>query len=168
MLYKTTNNKLNRDKLGIIFILIVPTIVWFSISDFNLTVFLTAIGIETIIVLGLVAWYRNSAFDLVFSDDKVIYKKKIQKEESQFDYNDLVEVHFNESISIKYPSSNIFCFSVNNSNIKLTTDIVKNGEGFIEFIKFLKSKNSHFKTYVKPKGTKMHSRLRQEILGTEY
>src|SRR5690554_759145 len=168
MLYRTTNNRQNFDKLGIIFILLIPTVVWFFISDYDLIWFVGVVAIETVIVLGLSIWYRKSAFELTFTTDKIIYHQKFSSKKTDFSYRDLTQVHFNESISPSIPSSNIFVFKKGSSIVKLRTDIVETGEAFVNFIKFLKTKNTDFETYVKPKGTKLHSRLRQEILKTEF
>ncbi|MAY84095.1 MAG: hypothetical protein CMP59_08175 [Flavobacteriales bacterium] len=168
MLYRATNKQQNSLKLAFIFIILAPTIVYFFLSKDELAL-LTALFIAEMIFFGLlIRWHRRSAFELIFYPDKIIFRKKFGNKEVIFSYDQLKEVHFNDTSGSSAPSSNKFVFFSNGNSNKLHTDPVEYGESFITFVKFLKSKNEDFKTFIRPKGTKMHMRLRQEILNEEF
>lgn len=167
MLYRTTNKRQNFDNIGYVFLSVFSVLLWYYFLSPSLVTIIIVFTIEAAFALFMIRVFKKSAFELIFENDKIVYSKKFEKEITEFNYADLKEVHYFESYG-KTPSFNKFVFHSVNKDSKLKTDIVEQGEAFVKFIKFLKEKNPEFKTFIMPKGTQMHTRLRQEILKSEF
>lgn len=167
MLYRTNNKRQNFEKIGLVILSVFAILLWYYFLSPSPVPIIIVFTIEAVLVLFIIRIFKKSAFELIFEDEKIIYSKKFEKQIIEFKYTELKEVHYFESYG-KTPSFNKFVFHSGNKDLKLRTDIVEYGEAFVNFIKFLKEKNPEFNTYVTPKGTQMHMRLRQEILNTEF
>ena len=166
--YTTTNSEQNRTKLALVYLSIAPLIVSLQTNDLELFWIVIICLLEAILIWIVILWFRASAFELAFYDDKIIQSYKYKSRVYEFSYPDLLEVHYSESYKSSVPSSNTFVLEFHGRKLKLRTNLTERGENYILFIRFLKERNHHFETFIKPKGTKMHTRLRQEILGTKY
>ena len=164
--YQTNNSRLNSDKLGLIFILAFATLAYLYKSKFDLLVTFTLIFIEAAIAFALIYWYRTSAFVVNFNDTNIEQVFTYSKSICYFSYNDLKELRYIEGF--RGPTINTIKIQKDGSIHTLKVNVVERGEKYVLFIKWLKTKKPDFETYIYPKGSELHMRLRQELLKTEY
>jgi len=164
--YHSSNIEHNFQKLfalfAITFINFLTNVISIPISYVTLLLVLANI----LVGIFLIKLYRKKSFTLQFKEEAVIQKFTFSNTTNIYSYKDLLSVELKDFQ--RGPSDNIFIFQKNGVKYKFKCDEIASGEAYVQFIKWLKTKNGNFETYIYPKGTTLHMRLRQEILGKEY
>lgn len=162
--YSVNNSILNYNLFSILFIVAIPFI--FYIPKASTVTILVFIGVFLTILFFVIKLFLRLAFEINFMENEIIIDYYNQNRKVTYKYSDLLSVTHN--LPSKGISTNKFVFSNGQSTKTYRTPLIESGENFVTFIKYLKSKNNNFKTYINPKGSVLHLRLRQELLGTEY
>jgi hypothetical protein len=162
--YSTSNSRSNSDKFGLFFI--VSTAAFVGVFSYGFNFFTVFIYVTSIIVfaVAMVSWYRQAAFVLNFNDNGIEQVYTYRGNKMCFAYEELKQVHYLDGKGI----ANVFVLQKENKPYTIKVTTVCYGEKYVAFIKWLKIKNPDFETHVAPKGTTMHMRLRQELLGYKY
>jgi hypothetical protein len=111
-----------------------------------------------------IKYYKKIYFEIDFLENEISIRYPHRELKLKVPYSDLISIDYRKGKR----SMNIFKIRQDNNVLKLSTSAIASGEEYVHFIKYLKSKNTDFKTYIYPKGSHLHMRLRQELLGTEY
>ncbi len=162
--YSTSNVRLNGDKFWLFFIVSTTAFVGVLSYGFNFFTVLIYVTSITVFAVAIVAWYRQAAFVLNFNDNGIEQVYTYSGNKMYFGYEDLKQIHYIEVKGVK----NELILQKENKAYTIKVTSVGYGEQYVAFIKWLKTKNPDFETYVAPKGTTMHMRLRQELLGYKY
>jgi len=164
--YHTTNSRKNGDKIGLLFIITLPTLVYiFTAKPGVLTIALILTAL-ILVTTALIAWYRACSFVVNFTDTHIEQTFRHSKRKYCFPYHHLKEVHYIDVYNS--PAINTFKIQKDGSILSLKVNPVGYGEKYVSFIKWLKTKNPDFQTFIYPKGSELHMRLRQELLKTEF
>lgn len=162
--YSANNSILNYDRLLTVFIIAIPFLFFIPKTG---TAFLVAfIGILLTALILSIKLFLKLSFEINFMENEIIIDYFNRNRKVIYNYSDLLSVTYKQVG--KGISTNEFTFSDDHSIKIYKTSLIASGENFVTFIKYLKSKNNAFKTYIQPKGSELHLKLRKELLGTEY
>lgn len=164
--YHTTNSRKNGDKIGLIFIIALPTLVYILTGKPGILTIALILTALILVTTALIVWYRACSFVVDFTDTQIEQTFKYSKRKYYFHYQDLKEVHLSKVYNS--PTINTFKVQKDGSILSLKVNPVGYGEKYVSFIKWLKTKNPDFETFIYPKGSELHMRLRQELLKTEF
>jgi len=164
--YQFSNLTINFQKLIFIFVLTLAHIMVLITVEFPIYLKIFSITLNAILAVFIVLLYNKNAFTFSFTENKIVQRFTYSSIVIEFDYTDLVSVKYNQFS--KSPNVNIFVLAKYNKKYSVKTEALVDAEKYIGFIKWLKTKSTSFETYVYPKGSLLHMRLRQEILGKEF
>ena len=123
------------------------------------------ITISIILSLLIILYQRKRVFEIQFKDEFVEIEFIYTKRKLQVPYSELLTVEY---ISVyKYPTKNKIEFKLNKKRKKLKFLTIANSNDYVEFIKWLKSKNENIEWRVFPSDNIMNHKL-QEIYGFKY
>ncbi|PQJ74161.1 hypothetical protein [Polaribacter gangjinensis] len=130
------------------------------------------IGIQILIIIGsillsiwLVLYQRKKVFEIIFEKEKIRIEYVYNSNKIEIDYAELLTVEYISTT--KNPTRNKIEFKLNGSIKKLKFLSVADSNEYVEFIKFLKSKNENIKWKVFPSDNIMNHKL-QEVYGFNY
>ncbi|NJB72019.1 hypothetical protein GGR42_002510 [Saonia flava] len=130
----------------------------------NLIYQILAISI-TLILIGLIMYYaRIKAFSILFEDKHVVVKYRFINKVKHINYSDIMELKYINAS--KSPTTNEIKFKEAEQNLSLKFLSIEY-ESYIEFVKWIKSKNDKIQLTVFPSDNYMNHRL-QEIYGFKY
>lgn len=164
--YQTSNSLHNSEKLQLLFAVTLTHVFLLIMVGFSVFFKCTTITLNFVLAIWLINVYRKNAFELIFSDENILQNFKFISKTNEFSYSDLISVSYKDWT--RSPDDNIFCLKKLNKVYEIKTDVRLSIEDYLQFIKWLKIKNPNFETFVYPKGSTLHMRLRQELLGKEY
>jgi hypothetical protein len=162
--YSINNSLLNYDIFKILFIVTIPFV--FFLTKVSLTIIIISVFVFIALFILAIRLFKKWTFELKFNDNEIIVDYFNLNRQDTYSYNDLISIKYIQTG--KGISINKFVFSKGQTTKTYRTPLIESGEEFVTFIKYLKTKNNTFKTFVEPKGSTIHMRLRQELLGTEY
>ena len=130
------------------------------------------IGIQFLIIVGsillsiwLVSYQRKKVFDIIFEKEKIRIEYVYNNKKIEIEYSELLTVEYISTP--KNPTRNKIEFKLNGNIKKLKFLSVADSNEYVEFIKFLKSKNQNIKWKVFPSDNIMNHKL-QEVYGFKY
>ena len=130
------------------------------------------IGIQILIIIGsillsiwLVSYQRKKVFDIIFEKEKIRIEYVYNNKKIEIEYSELLTVEYISTP--KNPTRNKIEFKLNGNIKKLKFLSVADSNEYVEFIKFLKSKNQNIKWKVFPSDNIMNHKL-QEVYGFKY
>ncbi|MCL7755136.1 hypothetical protein [Polaribacter sp. Z022] len=130
------------------------------------------IGIQILIIIGsillsiwLVSYQRKKVFDIIFEKEKIRIEYVYNNKKIEIEYSELLTVEYISAP--KNPTRNKIEFKLNGNIKKLKFLSVADSNEYVEFIKFLKSKNQNIKWKVFPSDNIMNHKL-QEVYGFKY
>lgn len=159
------NFRSNAQKLGIIIPVLVVGLLIVVLSKFDTIFIILAIFISITLIGVILYFYKNGGHQIIFNENDIIIKAEMNNSETVFAYTDLLSI---KHTTFKGGSFVTLSFNRNNELIKKHFDNNSSHVEFVKFVVMLKQKNKNLKTYIYPKGSKLHSTLRKEILGLEY
>ncbi len=162
--YSINNSLLNYDIFKILFIVTIPCL--FFLTKASLTIILISVFVFITLLIFAIRQFQNRTFELKFNENEIIVDYFNLNRQDTYSYNAIISIKYIQTG--KGISINKFVFSKGQTTKTYRTPLIESGEEFVTFIKYLKTKNNTFKTYVEPKGSTIHMRLRQELLDTEY
>ena len=122
---------------------------------------LISIGIVILIIL----YQRKRTFDIKFSENGIIIEYPFLKKTVQISYANLLLIEF-MSVN-RTPNMNRIKFKIGNKIESLRFLTVAQSDQYIEFIKWLKSKNDKLELKVFPSDHIMNHKI-QEVYGFKY
>ena len=122
---------------------------------------LISIGIVILIIL----YQRKRTFDIKFLENEIIIEYPFLKKTSQVPYVDLLQIEFISAY--RTPNRNRIKFKIGNKIESLRFLTVAQSDQYIEFIKWLKSKNDKLELKVFPSDHIMNHKI-QEVYGFKY
>ncbi|WP_417873806.1 hypothetical protein [Xanthomarina gelatinilytica] len=122
---------------------------------------LISIGIVILIIL----YQRKRTFDIKFLENEIIIEYPFLKKTSQVPYVDLLQIEFISAY--RTPNRNRIKFKIENKIESLRFLTVAQSDQYIEFIKWLKSKNDKLELKVFPSDHIMNHKI-QEVYGFKY
>ena len=122
---------------------------------------LISIGIVILIIL----YQRKKTFDIKFSENGIIIEYPFLKKTVQVSYADLLQIEFISAY--RAPNRNSIKFKIGNKIESLRFLTVAQSDQYIEFIKWLKSKNDKLELKVFPSDHIMNHKI-QEVYGFKY
>lgn len=142
-----------------IFASIILSLIGYSLFSATVSIFLKTITIcLTLLILVSIALYlRNIVFSIFFKETEIMIDYHLKNQKTRLDYSDLVEIKY---ISVqKAPDMNrIYFKTINGSNSKKFQAVAMNDE-FVEFYKWLKTKNPKIKVLVTPPDHYLNEKL---------
>ncbi len=130
----------------------------------NLIYQILAISI-TLILIGLIIYYaRTKAFSIQFEEKHVVVKYRFISTIKYINYSDITELKYINAS--KSPTTNEIKFKEAEQYLSLKFLSIEY-ESYIEFVKWIKSKNGKIQLTVFPSDNYMNHRL-QEIYGFKY
>ncbi|WP_178985134.1 hypothetical protein [Winogradskyella helgolandensis] len=141
--------------IGIILAITLETL-WIKV----MTVFI-ALGIVVVIIL----YQRQKTFTIKFSEDEIRIEYPYLRTIIQVPYSDVFQIEF---ISVyRSPDRNRMKFKIGNKIKTLRFLVVAQSDQYIEFIKWLKSKNDKIELKVFPSDHILNHKI-QEVYGFKY
>ncbi|MBG7612880.1 hypothetical protein IU405_11545 [Polaribacter sp. BAL334] len=131
-------------------------IIWIKVISI-----LISIGIVILIIL----YQRKRTFDIKFLENEIIIKYPFLKKTSQVPYVDLLQIEFISAY--RTPNRNRIKFKIGNKIESLRFLTVAQSDQYIEFIKWLKSKNDKLELKVFPSDHIINHKI-QEVYGLKY
>jgi len=122
---------------------------------------LISIGIVILIIL----YQRKKTFDIKFSENEIIIEYTFLKKIVKVPYTDLMQIEFISAY--RAPNRNRIKFKIGNKIESLRFLTVAQSDQYIEFIKWLKSKNDKLELKVFPSDHIMNHKI-QEVYGFKY
>jgi len=122
---------------------------------------LISIGIVVLITL----YQRKRTFNIKFSENGIIIEYPFLKKTVQVSYADLLQIEFISAY--RAPNRNRIKFKIGNKIESLRFLTVAQSDQYIEFIKWLKSKNDKLELKVFPSDHIMNHKI-QEVYGFKY
>jgi len=122
---------------------------------------LISIGIVILIIL----YQRRRTFDIKFSENEIIIEYPFLKKTVQVSYANLLLIEFMSAN--RMPNMNRIKFKIGNKIESLRFLTVAQSDQYIEFIKWLKSKNDKLELKVFPSDHIMNHKI-QEVYGFKY
>lgn len=150
--------------MALMFVINLSALVFMVIDGFGFTV--TVLGLMVIIPVSIffVYLYRQHVYEVHFTDSYIEqvypYKNLIKR----YEYSSLTKVWIAEG---RTPVFRLH-FNVNGKDAKVKADWWRDVEDTVKLILWLKTKAPGFETHVTRKGSLLHMRLRQELLGKEF
>ncbi len=120
-----------------------------------------SIGIIVLIIL----YQRKKTFDIKFSENGIIIEYPFLNKTDQVPYTDLVQIQFISAY--RAPNRNKIKFKIDGKIESLRFLTVAQSDQYIEFIKWLKSKNDKLELKVFPSDHIMNHKI-QEVYGFKY
>jgi hypothetical protein len=118
-----------------------------------------------LLIVGLIIRYvRIKTFSIRFEDEQVIVKYPFTGKEKNIGYSDIVELQYISAY--KAATTNEIKFKESGENLSLKFLSIEY-DSYIEFVKWIKSKNDKIELTVFPSDNYMNHRL-QEIYGFNY
>ncbi len=131
-------------------------IIWIKIISI-----LISIGIVIFIIL----YQRKRTFDIKFLENEIKIEYPFLKKTSQVPYVDLLQIEFISAY--RSPNRNRIKFKIGNKIESLRFLTIAQSDQYIEFIKWLKSKNDKLELKVFPSDHIMNHKI-QEVYGFKY
>jgi len=139
-------------------------IIFTWISDIHLSLKIsTTLIIFIFFILGI-RWIKNKAFHCSFFEDHLSIKYDFQPKEFTVKYTNISEIRY-YSVHKGTDSNRIYFTSSPLKKIRIET--VAHGDDFVEFIKWIKSKNENIEVAVYPSDHILNHKL-QEVYGFKY
>ncbi len=163
--YLANNSRLALDIFALV--IIVLGIVSIILTSINISLFaiVLSISICVLTIYFTIKYYRDKVFDLIFSDTEIIIQFRHKPNRTVYSYVDIESIEYRSGGG---HSINIFTFRKDNSLFKYKTNAIESGDEYVDFIKFVKTLNSNFKTFIWPKSNSLHEKLRQALLNVDY
>ena len=130
------------------------------------------IEIQILIIIGsvllgvlIILNQRKKVFDIIFEKEKIRIEYVHNNSKIEIEYSELLTVEYISTP--KNPTRNKIEFKLNGNIKKLKFQSVAESNEYVEFVKFLKSKNENIKWKVFPSDNIMNHKL-QEVYGFKY
>jgi len=119
----------------------------------------------TLFLIGFVIYYaRTNTFSILFEEKHVVVKYRFINKTNYIDYSDITELKYINAS--KSPTTNEIKFKHEKQSMSIKFLTIDNID-YIEFVKWIKSKNEKIELTVFPSDNYMNHRL-QEIYGFKY
>lgn len=142
-----------------IFASIVLSSIGYALYSATTSVFLktTAICSILLILVSIALYLRNIVFSIFFKEAEIIIDHHLKNKKIRLNYSDLVEIQY---ISVqKSPGMNRIYFKTMNGIKSKKFQAVATNDEFVEFYKWLKSKNPKIKVSVTPPDHYLNEKL---------
>jgi len=131
---------------------------WSSSLNFQLQLILTIIVI--VLILTLVIVFRKTSFQCSFYDNHLLVKYNYLNKQFKIDYFDLLEIRY--YAIHKGQSTNRIYFNSDKKKNYFKINSVKNGDEFIQFVKWIKSKNEKIEINIMPSDNLLNHKIQEE------
>ena len=163
--YSANNSQLALDTFTFISIVLGIVSIILTSININLISLVFSIIICTLTIYFSIKYYRDKAFDIKFSDHEITIQFRHKSDKRVYTYNEIESIEYRSGGG---RSINIFIFRKDNSIYKYKTNAIESGDEYVDFIKYVKTINQNFKTYIWPKSNSLHVKLRRALLNVEY
>ena len=160
--YSSTTNSVSQGILACLILLVFGFGVFSAVE--NIIYKIIAIVITSILVGLLIYYVKSKSFSIVFKDTQVIVEYSFNGKTKYIDYSNITELKYIKAS--KSPTLNEIKFKDGDKNLSLKFLSIEYSN-YIEFVKWIKSKNETIELTVFPSDNYMNHKL-QEIYGFKY